>query len=200
MTTARRATSSGPSRAAAVVFVVAAAIGAFDLASLLYLRHASVDFVVTRREREMPDYRLGETVSWRHRASGQLFGWARPDGGGAWTVRAASALAVRLVERPVDDLEMGALVLAFVDDRRMPTREVEVLVNATPVAQWRFDSGETVRRTARIPAGLVGSDGIVRVEFRMAEHRSPQEPGVSADTRKLGIALVEWRIDTAPTR
>jgi hypothetical protein len=100
----------------------------------------------------------------------------------------------------VDDLEMGALVLAFVDDRRMPTREVEVLVNATPVAQWRFDSGETVRRTARIPAGLVGSDGIVRVEFRMAEHRSPQEPGVSADTRKLGIALVEWRIDTAPTR
>jgi hypothetical protein len=200
MTIASPPKAAPPLRPAIVVFAAAATIGAVELASFLYLRHASVDFVVARREREMPIYRLGETVDWRTRATGQLHGWARPEGGGAWTVRPVAALAAKLAEQPEGDLELAALVRPFVDERRLPRREVEVLVNATKVAHWSFDRGGVVRRTARIPASLVGSDGVVRIEFRLAEHRSPQQLGVGADTRQLGIALVEWRIDPAPTR
>lgn len=201
MTTGSRPLAAAPSRPAIAALAAVAAIGAFDLASFLYLRQASVDFVVARREREMPVYRLGETVDWRTRATGQIRGWARPEGGGAWTVRPVAEFAAKLAERPEVDMELGALAFAFLDERRLPRREVEVMVNATRVAQWSFDrAGTVVRQTAPIPASLVGSDGVVRVELRMAEHRSPQQLGVGADTRQLGMALVEWRIDAATPR
>lgn len=49
--------------ARAGVFVVAAAIGAFDLGSYFYLRWHSVDFVVARRVADAPAYALGTKVS-----------------------------------------------------------------------------------------------------------------------------------------
>lgn len=193
-------TMSSPGRSprtTIAVFAVAAAIGAFDVASFFYLGRASEDFIVARRTRAIPLYRPGEVLSWRGRAPGLLHGWTRPDPDGTFTVGPVSALALRLPERPVGDLELTATAVGIVDPDRLPVRDVQVFVNRRPVALWRFDSSAAVRKTARIPAALVANDGIVRVELHLPEHRSLQALGISPDGRRLGLLLLEWRLDPA---
>jgi hypothetical protein len=177
------------------VLVVAVAIVAFDLGSLLYLEHASRDFVVARREQALPLVRLGEPVSWRGQAPGQLYGWAAPTDLGTYTASEAAVLAFRIEGRPVDDLVLTAIVSAIVHERSLPVRNVTIAVNKTPVAHWRFDSGEFVTRTVAIPRALLADDGVVRLEFRLAEVRSPSELRLGADARRLGMCLASWTLD-----
>lgn len=176
-------------------FLLAVAIGAFDLGSYVYLKRESVDFVVARREAQAPLYRLDTVVSWRGQAPGALSGWSRPEPHGTWSAAPAAALAARLPGRPEADLVLTATVTAFVDHRRLPVRYVDVLVNRTPVAEWRFDGDQPVERTARIPRAVITDDGLVRIDFRFREVHSPLELGISPDPRQLSMMLAEWRLD-----
>lgn len=54
--------------------------------------------------------------------------------------------------------------------------------------------GPAAAFAVRIPDTSIASDGIVRVEFRVDEHRSPRVLGVSPDTRAIGFRLIEWQI------
>lgn len=186
-----------PAAARTATFVVAAAIGAFDLGSFFYLRRHSVDFIVARRLAEAPAYALGTRISWIDQAPGALFGWARPGPEGTWSIASAAALAVRLPAPPAADLVLVAEAIPFVDARALPVRHVEVLVNGTPVAQWDFDRRRIAERVARIPRELVAGDGVVRVEFRFPDLRSPLELGSGEDWRKIALELVEWRLVAA---
>ena len=180
-----------------VVFGIAVAIGAFDLGSFLYLRHASRDFIVARREQSIPLVKLGERVVWRNAAPGQLVGWSRPEAAGTWSVGERSLLAVRLAEPPAGELVLTAWVWGVVHEQRLPVREVEVLAGGTPVASWRLERFAPEARTARIPPSAVGADGVLRVTFRFPEHRSPRDMRINGDTRRIGMLLSEWQLDAA---
>jgi hypothetical protein len=192
-------TAAAPARAerrSLLPFVAALAIGAFDLASLGWLAHDSRDFIVARRERLMPVYRLGDTASWRGIAPGQIAGWARPQEAGTYTARPRAELALRLAQpAPPGDLKLTASASALVHPQRLPARDVAVEVNGTRVATWRFASPHVVQHSARIPRTLVGEDGVVRIAFDLGATPSPHELGLGADTRRLGMLLVDWRID-----
>lgn len=177
-------------------FVFAAALVAFDVASYVYLVRASDDFILNRRIGAIPTYTLGEVVSWRQVTPGLLAGWSRPEAYGTFTVGPKSTLAVRLRERPSADLALIAKAKGVVDPVRLPARDVLVAVNGSGVAQWRFASAEVAEHSARIPRSLVTDDLIVHVEFRVPDHRSPQAIGSGADTRPIGMLLIEWRIRT----
>jgi hypothetical protein len=68
-------------------------------------------------------------------------------------------------------------------------------VNRIPVAEWRFDSDQSVERTAQIPRDLVADDGLLRIDFRFREVHSPLELGIGPDPRPLSMMLAEWRLD-----
>lgn len=198
LTLARRRVD-GPSSAAArtALFVVAAVIGVFDLGSYVYLKWQSVDFVVARRISAAPTYALGTKVSWLGQSPGALFGWARPDPLGTWSIAPAAALIVRLPARPAGDLILVAEVIPFVDAGKLPERRVEVLVNQAPVAQWEFDRRRIAERVARIPRHVIADDGVVRIDFRFPDLHSPLELGAGEDWRKIAMLMVEWRLEPA---
>lgn len=191
----RRVDGPRSAAASAAVFAVAAAIGAFDLGSYAYLRLNSVDFVVARRIASAPTYVPGTKVSWLGQSPGALFGWARPDPLGTWSIAPAAALIVRLPACPIRDLVLVADVIPFVDAQKLPGRRVDVLVNQTPVAQWEFDRQRIAERVARIPRDVVADDGIVRIDFRFPDLRSPLELGAGEDWRKIALLMVEWRLE-----
>jgi hypothetical protein len=193
----RRADGRMSANARTAVFVVAAAIGAFDLGSYVYLKRQSVDFVVARRIADAPAYALGTKISWLGQSPGAIFGWARPEPLGTWSIAPAAALMVRLPARPIGDLVLVADVIPFVDARKLPERRVDVLANQTPVAQWRFDRRRIAERVARIPHDVVAADGVVRIDFRFTDLHSPLELGAGEDRRKLALLMVEWRLEAA---
>lgn len=188
-------------RRTTLVFVVAAALVAFDVGSYLYLVHASDDFILARRLRAVPPYTLGDVVSWRRITPGILAGWSRPEPYGTFTVGPTSSFALRLRERPSTDLVFVAKAKGVVDPVLLPTREVLVAVNGQQVARWRFELPAMVERSARVPHSLITDDRIVSIEFRIPDHRSPQEIGSGADTRPIGMLLIEWQVrtDAPPT-
>lgn len=180
-----------------VVFGIAVAIGAFDLGSFLYLRHASRDFIVARREQSIPVVKLGERVDWRNAARGQIAGWSRPEADGTWSVGERSLLAVRLAEPPAGDLVLTAWVWGVVHEQQVPVREVEVLAAGTRVATWRLERFAAEARSAPIPRSAVGTDGVLRLTFRFPEHRSPRDMRINGDTRRIAMLLSEWQLDAA---
>lgn len=186
---------AGSTGARMSVFLVAAAIGAFDLGSYVYFKRESVDFVVARRESAAPPCQLGVPISWQGQAPGALLGWFRPEATGTWSAGPAAALAARLPGRPAGDLLLTARAIAFVVPGRLPSRQVDVFVNRTPVAVWRFDSGQPVEQTARIARTLVADDGLVRVDFRFRDAGYAMDPGDGAP--RLGIKLIDWRLEPA---
>jgi hypothetical protein len=190
------ASQSVASRTARVgVFAAALALGVFNLGSYWYLKRASADFVVAGRTTDAPPYQVGTVVSWNRPSKGALFGWSRPEASGTWTDARVAALAFRLPGRPEQDLVLTADVIAFVEPHRLPVRHVDVLVNGTPAAEWRLEHDRPTQRTVPVARGLVGGDGVVRVDFRFREVHSPAELGTGPDTRTLSMMLLQWRLD-----
>lgn len=179
------------------VFVLAAAIGAFDIGSYVWLRANSEDFVEAGGSRAL-SYALGDTIAWTGRAPAALKGWWRSDPSGAWSVAKEASLVIRLRSSPDRDLELQVLVAGFVEPHALPARQVEVLVNRTPVARWTLDTPDPVECIAHVPRPIVAESPIMRVDFRFGEERSPADLGLSADRRALGMRLIQWRLAPAP--
>jgi hypothetical protein len=177
-----------------LMFAAALVIAAIEVASFVYLHAASKDFIVARRERRLPIYALGTVVSWQGGSFGQLYGWSRPDPLGSWSIGPTSAFAMRIRDRAPGDLELRVFAEGVIDAARMPSREVAVSINGMKLAHWRFDVPRQVLQTVRIPTASIREDGSVRVEFTTDDYRSPQELGMSTDTRAIGIRVVEWQI------
>lgn len=179
------------------MLVVVAALVAFEAGSLLYLKYASVDFVVARREASAPLYQVGSVVSWTQSTFGALSGWSPPESIGTWSVRSVAMLGVTLPQPPAEDLVFTAHAMALVDSRALPVRSVDVLANGTPVAHWVFTDDRLTERSARIPHGLVAGDGRLRVEFRFDGARSPFELGIGQDRRRISMLIARWKIEPA---
>jgi len=158
------------------------------------LYRASNDFIVARREQRLPVYVPGDVISWRGASVGQLYGWARADAMGAFSVGPAAALAVRVSDGPPGDLELRVLADGLIDSEIVRRRLVSVVVNERPLTTWSFDKAGPVLQRVRIPETVVRRHGEIRVTFAIDEHRSPRALGVSPDPRRIGFRLIEWQI------
>lgn len=67
----------------------------------------------------------------------------------------------------------------------LESQAVQVLVNGRKIADWQV--AETADFTARIPAEVTKTGGILTVELRLANATSPKALGLGDDDRLLGV-------------
>jgi hypothetical protein len=121
--------------------------------------------------------------------SGMLDGaWSGIDGEFAWSIGPIAHIRLPADARRGDaiTLDLGAFVPAPEVRQRL-----EILINGKPSGRLEFSHADQ-RHQVRLALG----DGAAAqdIELRIAEPRSPQELGLGADTRKLGVALWGIRI------
>src|ERR1017187_5383673 len=138
---------------------------------------------------EVLDFRTGGNA---RRVEGE--GWGDPEPGGSWTVGGHSVLVLQLPAPPTSDLVLSIEAHAFTPPQRSHFDDT-VMVNGRAAAQWSITDHEPlIQRQVRLPAGLIRSPE-VRIEFINHDPRSPADLGLSADARKIGLALHTLRVD-----
>ncbi|HEV8184675.1 MAG TPA: hypothetical protein VGP40_01880, partial [Chthoniobacterales bacterium] len=143
------------------------------------------------RNGEIAPYSLGTLVLFGGRKNGQLYkgsGWNGAEPGFTWTGKDPAALKFKLepTNRPL------ALRLVTNGNTHPPSllvQPTQVYANGRQIAEWQVDV--LAEYTAEIPAGVVGPDGILTLEFVSKNATSPRELGVNTDSRLLGIACYE---------
>jgi hypothetical protein len=122
--------------------------------------------------------------------AGLASGWGDPEAWGSWSVAKRAVLRVLLVTKDSLPLHAELKLLPFIAPGH-PEIDVVCRARGREIARWNCPSAEWQIRALTISSDLVGSDGIVDLEFLICHPRSPAELGISADTRQLGIG-VEW--------
>jgi hypothetical protein len=121
-------------------------------------------------------------------------GWGGAERRGRWTLGPRARLLLRLARAvPALDLEFEAAPFLGPLPR---TLAVAVHVNGARVHSLSYegvdrDPLEPVMTRVALPAAIVGDDGEILLEWRIAAPCSPQSLGVSADARPLGLFLVK---------
>ena len=142
-------------------------------------------------------YSPGEVLDFRTGGNARSFereGWADPEPGGSWTVGGHSVLVLQLPAPPTSDLVLSIEAHAFTPPQRSHFDET-LVVNGRVAAQWSITDHEPlIQRQVRLPAGLIRSP-VVPIEFINHDPRSPADLALSADTRKVGLALHTLRVD-----
>jgi len=119
-------------------------------------------------------------------------GWGGPEPFGRWTLGPRAALLLR-VETTPGALEPGPLDVelearAFVG---RPGRRVlaEVIANGQRIGSVEYDDPEVGHSATRLPlpAGVIGSNRLLMLRFRIRDPISPAALALSADTRPLGL-------------
>jgi hypothetical protein len=95
---------------------------------------------------------------------------------------------------PFEEPVVGDIPAAFVISdcmvsSRAPNLPVTVKANGHAVAEWILNGRRPHRRFATIPAAVFAAAPELTVTFEIAEPRSPQSLGWSADARPLGFQL-----------
>ncbi len=146
-------------------------------------------------------YELGDLVDFKANGNALRFqagGWWQSEPGGTWTVGNSSTLTMDLTHRTESDLSIDIEGHAFTSTNR-PVLPVSVLVNDNQVATWMLTGAEAVvRRRVRVSNHTVSS-GKINITFVNHDPRSPADLGLSADDRKIGLALhslVIRKVDT----
>lgn len=143
----------------------------------------------------------GGTVACSLGAPGALMlatGWSAPESWGTWSKGPAAKLLLDLSHpafsrgATLDFDAMPFLPPALAEQR------VAVRVGGRAAGEWVFPQAEmaqgwkAVARSVRVEPGDIGAGGRVVLEFAVAKPTSPQEAGLSEDTRKLGFALARF--------
>jgi hypothetical protein len=140
-------------------------------------------------------YKYGQILRFTKNGTAAVYqaeGWGRPESDWTWTVGNRSSLLLSLPHSARSDLVMTFEAHAFTPPH--DHRPVSLLINGQTLAHWDFDTSEPViRRRIKIPKERASD----RLEITFINHRplSPAEAGVSADTRKLSIALHTMMLD-----
>jgi hypothetical protein len=85
---------------------------------------------------------------------------------------------------------------AYVNAFSVPGHEsqtVEITMDGQRVARWELNGPEPSWQVIPLPEGTVGTDGEIDVELTIAAPRSPASLGLSTDSRRLGIGLIELK-------
>jgi hypothetical protein len=108
---------------------------------------------------------------------------------GRWTDGAEAMMALR-VDPARGSVELALLTIAFVPNGSADL-QVRVRANGVDAALWTFQHPAGERwNTVRVPVAPSGP-GVVVLEFSIDAPRSPSEVGLSGDTRRLGLGVLE---------
>jgi hypothetical protein len=117
-------------------------------------------------------------------------GWSWPEAWGTWTSGPVAQLDFPIETRPI-----GNVVLAIYGRSMSPAGQpggqlVRVKVNGEELGTLRFNNeDEIIGGKIEVPERMVRVGHPLRVVFEIARPTSPKEVLMSADERKLGLAL-----------
>lgn len=118
-------------------------------------------------------------------------GWS-PERDFAWTLGPRAVLDLRVGGAGPLRLELD--IAAFVP-RPTEGQRVEVRANGKPMGTLEFTARRNhAARVLDLPDGVVGPDGVLRIELLVRQPVSPASVGQSADTRPLGAMLRSVRV------
>jgi glycosyl transferase family 4 len=125
--------------------------------------------------------------------------WAR-DPTAAWTSAQSATFRVWLDSPPQADLAATITVSALFPPNGGDPLRFEILLGGAMLLQSEINPKDPTRneRTFAIPRGMVAESGNLWFEARSSRLLSPQAGGLSHDTRKMGIGLVDLTIRAAP--
>jgi hypothetical protein len=129
-------------------------------------------------------------------------GWSYAEGGGVWSDGALARLELQIESAAVPSLRLEAQFGAALVGASRPNLDVDVLVNSSRVARWRFVApldGPTTR-FAIIPREVLARAGACAIDFRILRPRSPASIGLNEDERLLGIYLGRLSLYPTPER
>jgi hypothetical protein len=141
-------------------------------------------------------YRLGDAIDFVEGGDSLVFigdalgtEWSLPGVRGSWTLGRQASLRLPF-EQPVSgDLPAAFVISDCMVSPSAPRLPVAVKANGQAVAEWVLDGRRVHRRFANIPAAVVAAAPELTLTFEIAEPRSPQSLGWSADSQPRGFQL-----------
>jgi hypothetical protein len=198
-----RQSSSVSAKPKPICFTVLSLLVAFSLSSCSDRNNdASVESATTptpaaNQQAAAAPYKLGTKLSFGPDGNGGPFkgpGWSTPEPGHTWSDSPSANLAFQL-EPSKGALTLRMRLTGLVKGPELPYQPVDVEANGTQIASWQVIADSDF--TAVIPAELVQTGGILRIELRIPKCTSPKKLGLNSDERLLGVSLSELEI-TSP--
>jgi len=151
------------------------------------------------RVEEAQVYPIGERISFAQGGTSLKYagsGWSGAEPWGTWTEGSNSVVTLKLSDIPDRDMTLSIEGNAFLTDKH-PVQEIEALVNRHPVKTLRYTLPASVdTRVITIPKSLIQEKkGLLLIEFKIKNPKSPADLGLSTDSRRLGLGLVSLRLD-----
>ncbi len=141
-------------------------------------------------------YRCGDPIDFMEGGDALVFlgdamgtEWSLPGARGSWTLGRCASFRVPFEEPASGDLPAAFVISDCMVSARAPKLPVTVRANGVAVAEWVLDDRRPHRQFATIPAAAVAAAPELTLTFEIAEPRSPQSLGWSADSRPLGFQL-----------
>jgi hypothetical protein len=148
-------------------------------------------------------YELGQWISFGEQGNSRAFkvrGWWDPDPWGTWTTE-EFAVSVDSSQKVSSDLLLEVRAGAFVNEKN-PDIEVTVLVNNVPAGEWSYKLNQTAGpcETRRLVLNKEALDRAYPpvILFLISGAHAPKELGLSADQRRLGLAVCQMRLLPLP--
>ena len=121
--------------------------------------------------------------------------WSRPEDGYTWTEGNQATLRIPIGPTAAEELILRARLFTFVKPGILDRRTVGIVVNGTPVGEWKFTTRHYQDQKVRIPRTLYEGTSALGITFITRDAVSPKSLGEGNDTRRLGVALTALRID-----
>ena len=123
--------------------------------------------------------------------------WSLPGARGSWTLGNRAGFRVPFETAVSGDLPVAFVISDCMVSSRAPKLQVAVKANGQAIAEWVLDNRRPHCQSATIPAAVVTAAPELTVAFEIAEPRSPESLGWSADSRPLGFQLARAVIGSA---
>jgi hypothetical protein len=120
--------------------------------------------------------------------SALMHGWSTPEEWGTWSVAKQASLKFAIGSDEDFPLNADLTYRSFLP-RGDCTLRVACRTNGMEIDSWACTPAASAVQRLTIPAGSLGPDGAVTLDFAISEPRSPAELGLSPDNRPLGIGI-----------
>ena len=93
-----------------------------------------------------------------------------------------------------NDLRITLNVQPFLSET-YTTNKGKIKVNNHTLTSWKFKFGETIAPIEfTIPHKYINKQGMVTLQFKIKDPKSPKELGINSDVRELGIGFISMKI------